>query len=160
MSPSAKLQFPHWFYFHIILTFQLMLLFFSPPRGYWDCIVILKACTYCVLHVLHTLLNTIEVYLVYFSQEPYLCPFYRWGDWGTWSKDYQIILRAHQKSPRRLVNIDSGPHPQVFWFRRAEIWPENLPFSQVPRGSWFWFRKHLRASEMGQVAPSHTASQY
>lgn len=39
------------------------------------CIVTFKAWAYCILHVLHTVLNTIEVYLIYFSQESYLCPF-------------------------------------------------------------------------------------
>ena len=97
LSPSAKLQFPHWFHFHIILTFQLMLLFFLLFTAIEICIVILKAWTYCILHVLHTLLNTIEVYLIYFSQESYLCPFYRWGHWGTWNKGYQMLehIRGH-----------------------------------------------------------------
>ena len=58
LSPSAKLQFPHWFHFHIILTFQLMLLFFSSLHGYWDLYSNIKsmdilhiACTpYCSKH--------------------------------------------------------------------------------------------------------------
>lgn len=58
-----------------------------------------------------------------------------WQD-NLWFRTRLSNLSMHQNLMKGLLKQNSGPQPQHFWFSRSGVRPENLHFSQLPRGCW------------------------